>query len=427
MQRIGVFVAFVLVAAGLSGSAGESVAVAQAPPRAAAVLAIVDQSARPRLAWLDPASLRPLARRSLFLSYGAWSPVFSPAGRSLALGGGGPEGVRIVELAKMAVTARIARRSAFRGLRPLAWPEPRRLLVLDYSRQANGPPERLLVLDPVARKIVGQTALRSSGEQWIAWAPAGNQLVALIARGTEMARLVLYGPQGDLLRTTDLDVPAGSRPESGDEPSARYASPGLAIDPAGRRAFVVDAERIAEIDLDTLDVSYVPLADAPSILARVLAWLEPTAQAKLISGFSRHASWLGDDRLAIAGSSYDRGHATPAGLELVDTGTGKARMLEPRAFAHHVSQGLLFAFGADRNEETNVPSGVGLAAFAADGTRLWSTLGDEAVWLVEAAGGYAYVPTPEEVFPQGVRVLDLATGAVLRTVRGEMPTFVVRD
>lgn len=72
-------------------------------------------------------------------------------------------------------------------------------------------------------------------------------------------------------------------------------------------------------------------------------------------------------------------------------------------------------------------TGMGVVAFASDGTRLWSALGNEAVWLVEAVGGYVYVPTPEETFPQGIRVLDFATGAVLRTVRGEMPTFVARD
>ena len=34
---------------------------------------------------------------------------------------------------------------------------------------------------------------------------------------------------------------------------------------------------------------------------------------------------------------------------------------------------------------------MGLAAFGPDGTRLWNALTGEPVWLVETAGGYAYV------------------------------------
>ena len=70
---------------------------------------------------------------------------------------------------------------------------------------------------------------------------------------------------------------------------------------------------------------------------------------------------------------------------------------------------------------------MGLAAFDLDGNRLWNALAGEPVWLVEAAGGYAYVPTPETTFPSGVRVIDLATGEMLRTVRGELPSFVAHD
>ena len=70
---------------------------------------------------------------------------------------------------------------------------------------------------------------------------------------------------------------------------------------------------------------------------------------------------------------------------------------------------------------------MGLAAFTRDGAQLSNTLTDEPVWLVEAAGGYGYVPTPATAFPRGVRVIDLATGSILRTVRGELPSFVDHD
>jgi hypothetical protein len=427
MRRFAALFVLVLLLACVGGSARESVAVAKPPPRATAVFAITGGQAIPRLAWLDPATLKRLPRRSLELPYGGWSPVFSPSGRLLALGGNGPDGIRIVDVRRMKITARIARRTSTRSLTPISWPEPRRLLVMDRSSQPNGRQPELLVLDPAARRVVARAALHGSSEHWVSWTVAGKQLVALVAKNDGLSRLVAYGPGGGVLRATDLGIPAGSPARAHEDEHVRYAQPGLAVDPQSRRAFVVDVGRIAEVDLDTFDVSYASLAEARSLLSRGLAWLEPAAHAKVLSGHSRDATWLGGGLLAVSGSTYDSPDSIPTGLQLVDTATGTTHTIEPRATAHAYSHGLLLAFGARRNAETNIATGMGVSAFASDGTRLWSALGDEPVWLVEMAGGYAYAPTPVETFPQGVRVIDLATGAVLRTVRGEMPAFAVRD
>jgi hypothetical protein len=190
---------------------------------------------------------------------------------------------------------------------------------------------------------------------------------------------------------------------------------------------VVDAGRVAIVDLNTFEVTYADLAEPRSMLSRVLGWLEPAAQAKLLSGFFRQASWLGGDLVAVSGRTHEAPRAIPTGLQLVNVATGTTRTIEPLASAHTFSHGILLAFGVLHDVDANVASGVGVSAFAADGTRLWSALGDEPVGLVEIAGGYGYAPTPAETYPQGVRVLDLGTGAVLHTVRGEMPEFVVRD
>jgi hypothetical protein len=346
----------------------------------------------------------------------------------LALGGGGPDGVRIVDVRRMKITARIGRRTSVRALTPLSWPEPRRLLVLDQPRQADGSQAQLLVLDPATRRVVTRTTLRSSAEQWITWARAEGQLVALVARSSGLSRLVTYGPGGGVLQATDLAIPAGSIPvEVGPDEHHRFAQPGLAVDPQGRRAFVVDAGRVAIVDLNTFEVTYADLAEPRSMLSRVLGWLEPAAQAKLLSGFFRQATWLGGDLVAVSGRTHEAPRAIPTGLQLVNVATGTTRTIEPLASAHTFSHGILLAFGVLHDVDANVASGVGVSAFAADGTRLWSALGDEPVGLVEIAGGYGYAPTPAETYPQGVRVLDLGTGAVLHTVRGEMPEFVVRD
>jgi hypothetical protein len=427
MRRVAGILAFVLVALGLGGSSTGSGFVVQTASKSHAELAIVEAYNGSRLAWLDPATLRPLKMASVALPGGGWSPVVSPAGQYVAVGGIGSTGVRVVDVRRMKVTAHVARRSSQRYLRPLAWPTRHRLLVLDYAQNAQGLPEALLAVDPVTKKVVGRTVRASTARAWMEWASAGRELVLLSEETERMgqARLVIFGSDGAILNAADVGIIAGLWPDG--PPSSQLAHPGLAIDQVGRRAYVVDSQGLARVDLGTLDVSYVQLSRPLSVLSRIVGWLEPAAQAKLLSGFARQATWLGDGSLATSGAQYQGARSTPAGLQLVDTRTGSVRTLESRATAHLFSHGLLLAFGAGRDEQTQSEAGMGLAAFGPDGTRLWNALTSEPVWLVETAGGYAYVPTPETTFPSGIRVIDLVTGKVLRTTRGEMPTFIFRD
>lgn len=429
MRRIAALAVLAIAIAGAGASGAESSAPVTLA-RSSAVLAIVPADARDytRLAWLDPATLKQLPRGSVQLPSGGWSPVLSPARRYVALGGAGTAGIRIVDVRSMKVVARVARQPWNRQVRPLAWLEPRRLLALEYPQSAAGAPEALLAIDPVSKRVLSRTPQRSTGKLWAEWATAKRRLITLIRWNERLApaRLVVFGPGGTMLKTMDVGIVGGVWPEG--PPSERIALPALAADPEGSRAFVVDSQTLAEIDLDTLDVSYARLTEARSLFSRFLGWLEPAANAKLIGGgFSRNATWLGNDRLAVSGTTYASGRARPAGLLLADTPAGSARVLEPLATAQRLSQGVLLAFGAERDPATNVATGMGVSAFTTDGRKLWHALGDEPVWVVETAGGYAYVPTPDDSFPTGVRVLDLETGEVLRTVRGELPTFVAID
>jgi hypothetical protein len=426
MRRVVGVLAFVLLVLGLGGSGTGIGSVALAPTKSSAELAIVPAYNGSRLAWLDPATLRPLKRASVALPGGAWSPVRSPAGQHVALGGPGSTGVRIVDVRRMKLTGQIARRSSQRFLRPLAWPTPRRLLALDYPQNAQGEPEALLAIDPVSKRVVGRTVRASVAYAWTEWASTGRQLV-LLSEPTDRigpARLVVFGPEAGIIRTGDVGI-AGHWPDG--PPQSQVAAPGLAVDPAGRSAYVVDLQGVTRVDLETFDTSYAQLSESRSLLSRILGWIEPAAQAKFLAGFSRQATWLGDNQLAVSGAQYTGVRSTPAGLQLVNADTGAARTLEPRASGHAVTGGLLLAFGAAQDVQGRSETGMGLTAFTLDGTRLWSTLADDPVWLAEPAGGYAYVPTPETTFPPGVRVIDLATGTVLRTVRGELPAFVDRD
>ncbi len=426
MRRTATLAVLAIATAGAGPSGAESSAPVTLV-RSSAVLAIVPADARDytRLAWLDPATLKQLPRGSVRLPSGAWSPVSSPARRYVALGGAGSAGIRIVDLRSMTIVARVARQPWSRSVRPLAWPDRRRLLALEYPQNAAGAPEALLAIDPVRKRVLGRTPQRSTGKTWTEWATAGRRLITLIRsqEGLASARLVVFDRDGTTRYATDVGVVAGIWPDG--PPNERIADPALAADPEGSTAFVVDSRTLAQIDLDMLDVTYAPLTEARSLSSRFLGWLEPTAQAKLIGGgFSRRATWLGDDSLALSGATIAGSRATPAGLMLVDVRTGGTQLLEARARAHRVSQGIVLAFGAGRDPVTTVATGMGLSAYAKDGRLLWHALGDEPVWVVDTAGGYAYVPTPEARFPVGVRVLDLETGHVLRTVRGEMPTFV---
>jgi len=431
MRRAAGLLVFALVAAGLAGSAREGTAVAQTPSKSPAVLALVEAYDGSKLVWLNPATLRPLAKASVSLPGGAWSPVFSPHGRYVAFGGPGSVGIRVVDVPRMKVVARLAPGPSQRRITPLAWPERRRLLVLDEPRDAHGAPDALLAVDPVEQRIVGRTARASSAKAWGTWAPVGRELVVLSQPSEDMGvvRLVVFGPGGGILRAKDVGIVAGVLPEGGDGtvPRDRLASPAFAVDTVAQRAFVVDPQTVAKVDLVSLDVVYERLTEPRSLAGRLLSWLEPEAQAKFSSGYSRHATVLDGNTLAVTGSTYGGVRATPTGLQFVDPTTGTARTLEPRASAHRLAGGVLLAFGASRDGETNVATGMGLSAFSRDGERLWSALGDEPVWGVETAGGYAYVVTPERRFPSGVRVIDLGTGDVVRTVRGAMPYFVERD
>lgn len=86
----------------------------------APVLALIERpNGGARLAWLDPATLRPRDRGVVQLPGGVWSPVFAPAGERVALGRGN-EGIRIVDLAEMRLVDRVARASGDLSLVPLA-------------------------------------------------------------------------------------------------------------------------------------------------------------------------------------------------------------------------------------------------------------------------------------------------------------------
>jgi len=81
-------------------------------------------------------------------------------------------------------------------------------------------------------------------------------------------------------------------------------APGLAVDAAGKRAFVAGRTSIVEVDLASLETA-------------VHALSVRTTQ-KSIEGWSRQAVWLDRDHIAVAGSEYEAERSpTPAAVRIV--------------------------------------------------------------------------------------------------------------
>jgi hypothetical protein len=418
-----------LLVAGASGSVGERVAAAKGPElgvvHASAVLALVGgEVEQAKLVWLNPRTLKRIGRESVLLGGNAFSPVLSPTGGRVAVGGSSAGGIQVADVSRMKLLSRLARRSGSWWVAPIAWPAAHRLVALEWNDRADGE-AGLVVVDPSARRVVRRTQL---GGYAGSVAAAGGQDVVLVggqSEGIGPAHVLVVGGDG-AVRGLVLDrIPAGGEQVGPDEETWRTASPGVAVDPKGRRAFVVgQAPVVAEIDLDSLTVTYRDLSGPRSFLDRLHAWLEPAAGAKSLLGWSRQAVWLGDGLLAVAGTEYDHLLSRPSGLEIIDVDSGSTRTVEPDASFSAFSQGILLTGGATSDGVTEVQSGMGLSGFTSAGSKLWTALRGQPVWWAEAAGGYAYVAGPD-AYPRKVRVVDLATGAV-RTVRGEMPFFVTR-
>jgi hypothetical protein len=150
----------------------------------------------------------------------------------------------------------------------------------------------------------------------------------------------------------------------------------------------------------------------PHGLRTVSRWTLP---AQTTTHVQRQAAWLGHGIVAVAGEDHrnEVGPAglvqttTPAGLRLVDTRTWSVRTLDEAAVSFTRSGGLLVgtSFGPGR-----------LSVYEADGRLLSRSMLPPASGL-QIAGARAYVTLGNEYRRHRVRVVDLRSGATLRTVR----------
>jgi len=305
-----------LAAVVLAGSA------AQASPRVTAPVLGFEWTHR-SLAWFDPVSLDRLPGRQAPLGEHTGSWAFSPDRSLLAASSYNDGTIRIVDARSMRVL-RDLRVALASNLDSLAWVGSDRLLAVD--ERENG--STLLLFDVRRGRVLRRVELKRR-----AWAFArladGAAYMQLAAGAFAPVEVAVTDAAGNL-RTVELDRITGGTimgDEGWNDPSVERRIPGFAVDPVGRRAFVVGVDlTVAEIDLGTLAVRYHTLGGTRTL-------------AKSLNGPSRYAVWLGGEKLAIGGDEWsttgkgaDRTtKAAPLGVRLVDTSAWTQAVVDPEA------------------------------------------------------------------------------------------------
>ncbi len=352
-----------------------------------------------RLAWFEPGSLTMLHGRKAPLGRytGSWS--FSADRSVLAIAAAQTTGyqqqadykLRFVNARSMRVLGDLNLGSP--QFSSVTWLRPDRLLAVVY-----GDSRLIAVVDPQRRALVRQVALSRRPE---AVARIADSLVLLLGNEGSFAPAVLaiVDAEGSL-RTVTLDRISIGTVSDPLTPSFQVRRPGLAFDPATRRAFVVGADfTVAEVDLETLDVAYHGGS------ARSLA--------KYSTGPIRSAVWLGNGLLAVTGTVYS-GDATkgqPLGLRLIDTRTWRTQLVDPNvgSIGRPAANGVFFARGSTPSQDVDV--------YGMDGTLVYHLDLADDEWL-SAYGPYGYVCSSKDRL---LRILDVRSGEQAVQLRGERP------
>jgi WD40 repeat protein len=365
------------------------------------VLAATSDAAGSELFWVDGRTLEPVDDRGVEVSFFTSVGELSPDGDQLAVGESEGGSVLFVDLEKMRAVGKVDVDSASYVER-LCWVKPDLVLA-----SLGGTPGMVAAIDPETREIL---SVEDLGGATLYSQAAGKELVSLVAPTDRIgpARLVAF--DGSELREVALaDVPAGWEQIKETDDSdyrARQSVPGLAVDPEGRRALVVPAgNRVAEVDLDTMEVAYHDLSEPVSLWGRLRDWLEPSAHAKAMDGPDRNAVWLPNGLVAVSGAQYtmdgDKFDITPAGLVLIDPSDWSVHRLSDEPTWVTLRGGALLAsawtMGSNKQK---------LLVFDENGTPRFTLARDNAD-LSQTNGSHLYATTSN-----GTRfeIVDLETG-----------------
>jgi hypothetical protein len=385
---------------------------AAAAPAGAPLLGLVGERPPMRLAHVDPTTLGPAAGTRVEVGSGGCAPrtggeacwsippwTFSPDRAVLAVARNtqyAARSLRLVDVRSMRVRADI-RIPGGGPVGGLAWLADGRVLAV--QEVCCSEQQRVVAVDLSRRQV---TARRSLDGSVLRLARTTSELVALLApsRAVGAARLAVVNGRGAVRFARLERIAAGSKLLEGDGHRVDYRRPGLAVDPVGRRAFVVGASLIAEVELRSLAVRYHSL--------RLRA---PAARAKEGSGTARMARWLGGGLLGVSGADEESRAVRPAGLLLVDTRDWTVRTIDSEARSVVVAGDLLLATGAS-----------GLSGYSFDGTKRFQLFAGDEAWVAQVHDGVAYVGIGGQ---ESVRVVDLATGRVIGERTWPLPWLVV--
>jgi hypothetical protein len=393
------FLAALLVAVGVGGNDRASVPPVdrgQVPKSVLGILWNDTGSVKARLTQLEPLSLEPFGPRMRLRPGGGSASAVSPNGRLLALGTGLP-GIQVIDVRRMREVA-FVRLGGTGWVTHIFWEHGLVFAVVEGDRRAS-----LVLVDAVGWDVVRRDPLAGM----VVGADVGSeegtgQVVLLTAPRRHVGPVTITvagGKDGDSAVVPEI---SGGSETSNTEDGyhARQVVPGLAIDQAGKRAFIVPTGRtVAEVSLDDLAIRYHVLLQPVSLLGHLRNWLEPAAEAKLIEGPQRKAAWLGNGLVAVTGADYSTMknsdgqpdvHVQAAGLSLLDTSDWTIRKIDEETSDFSLFESKLLAFG-DTSWGDPSRKGIGLRGYDLGGRELFHALEGRKVGWIEASGDLAYV------------------------------------
>ncbi len=376
----------------------------------AVLLGVAREDGERWLTRVAPVSLRPLGGRRLRLRAPLEASALAPDDRRVALLTDGGMVLRLVDVESMREVGRV-RTTARGAYASVIWPRSDRLwIVLSQSGCCAVGATTVVTIDVPGRRMVARQRF-DGGLARVAATQDGPVLLLAPSALIGPARLVSVDAAGAVSELPLSGVSAGLMRMELAPSVERVRTPGLAVDPEGRRAYVVSgAPYVIEAELDQRRVKAHRLVPHRSLRDRLRQLLEPDAQAATRVGAVREAVWIGAGRIAFSG--YDGGAVwhpdagleavrRPAGLHVIDTHDWRVRTLDERASAFVAAGGMLLT--------TNRR---GLTAYAPDGGQRFRVLDGRRVEIVASAGSLAYVRTRPG---SALQVVDVVHGRVLGT------------
>lgn len=374
------------------------------------------------LARLDARTLRYAGGRQLNVgAYGSgWS--FSPDPSLLALGRF-EQSILLVRTKPLRLVARVE--TGVDGqVVAHTWIGSRLIVILERRATAE---TSVVSIDPVLRRVVSRVDLLGSLE---GVARARQAIVLLLGPPANVGptRLVLVDDTGSA-RLVEL-----ARISSGRESLNRHVRPGLAVDQAADRAFVIgEGAPVADVDLGTLAVDYHDLSNQASLLGRLHEWLEPAANAKTPpSGPTRTAVWLGNGQLLVSGFDIDvqtrdgklELRARPAGLKLIDTREWSLRTIDGNACSFALGNRHLLTWSWLWDSPLRVV-GNGLTAYSPSGARRFHIFGSQPIIGVSMMGNRVIVARGSSGTARSV--VELRKSRITRSLRAGSPYPLVGE